>query len=1444
MIRKPHLAQTKQSAHRYILACLGGVILLTFGWGMRDGAELFMATAGHWVIWGTVLAVFTIHEMLFDPVDQAGWFGVRGLSVLLAGFLLGTDAALYMVGVGVLAATLVRVIRYQAERGVLLRGLVMRGALASVPLLVVLMAHHVFGLGLPLMQPLQVAAVLGVVMVSFVGAHLLGGLLVAAGFAEVLPIWDATNRASLLSEFIVVAEVVPLVMIGQQLPGSVLMLVIAGLALPTLLIPSTGTRATAPLPDLPSSLDMTALLKYIDGLLMQLVPSRVTFLALYNPDTSQLLQYILVCVDGSRQHEGFYILQPGSPEAQIIASGQAVHITTNAGIAPTVSLLPVERIQPADFLGAPLRKDGQIIGLVGVMGSERLAHPAQAITALERVAQQVGLAIENARVYGNRARTIDNLSRMNKSVQALLFNLDNREAIETICRTAMQITRADRAAVFLVNEDTNEMELSHGINLPDIYQTALATYRFERSQTSGRVIPHIELSDEAELIRQAKIGDFQAMAETVLTSANRIKGVLVVYHRDPYDYPETERNLLQALASQITVALENTELLRALEMYASEMGQLVHLSRTSLTSLLPEEVARKAIHTLQQMFKVDSVVIATIEPVMAGNDVINVLGQAPQDLTAPHRQSLNVYPELQRLRDVNRPLRQLIHVDDPHISRGMRQRLIQNEEQSVVVIPMSAQREIFGVIMMGIREKRVLAEREWQFIETATNLTASQIQNAQLYNATRAALVRRLEQLSFIELVVQQISSSFDIENITESILDATIRVTQANIVTLARRSYDGRYRVIRQEVQDKGAITRKTETTNAVSGALARVFETGETILSAAYGLPQDTQQTPLLGRYPSLLAVPLLQESESIGVLCVESKNRNYFTEEQRDFLQNLAGHMVISLANAQLMEQRREQIALLSRLRQLSLVVVGQNDRYRVGKHILQTAAELLNGKQAGMYHYNPREHQLQMIAVPWRADDQQARATRKNLGISVLTPDRAKDILAGGDVRLVTTTHTNGELHTIVYIPLIRGENIHDLIVLRFEGERTLSKADLEAIDLLTTQATGHMENVVLYEQVQSNSKRMRAILESTHDGIMLLDRNNGIVDYNTIAEKMLGVKLGSYQGEDVNKLPVVYEETEREEIPQEMMNKDGVITYAAVPLRRVQMNIRRPNGDILYLERTELPVQDAKSRIMGRLLVLRDVTEERELAHYRDEIIFMLVHDLRSPLGSTISAIEYAEELAAKPDERDSLAEVLYLAKRSAKRLMNLINTLLDVERDQMTLIRSEWDIDHLVEEAHTDLAYAAKEVGIDIHKIVEPGLPTLKIDGEKIQRVLINLIDNALDYSEQQIIVSVKTSPDGSRVVMRVNDDGPGIPPEKRTNIFGKFTQATGQERRRGKHSGIGLTYCRRAVEAHGGNIWVSDGTEGCTLKGACFVFTLPLSPPPTEQTVTVGKTG
>jgi signal transduction histidine kinase len=130
-----------------------------------------------------------------------------------------------------------------------------------------------------------------------------------------------------------------------------------------------------------------------------------------------------------------------------------------------------------------------------------------------------------------------------------------------------------------------------------------------------------------------------------------------------------------------------------------------------------------------------------------------------------------------------------------------------------------------------------------------------------------------------------------------------------------------------------------------------------------------------------------------------------------------------------------------------------------------------------------------------------------------------------------------------------------------------------------------------------------------------------------------------------------------------------------------------------------------------------------------------------------------------------------------------------------------------------------------KGIGLQTH--LAPDLPLVIADGEKIERVLANLLDNAFKHTPREGKVTIAARQVGEAVQVSVADTGPGISPEERERIFERFAQTNGERPRR-RGYGLGLAYCRLAVEAHGGRIWMEAGDGGA---GSRFVFELPLVP-------------
>ncbi|NUO36965.1 MAG: response regulator [Gemmatimonadaceae bacterium] len=260
------------------------------------------------------------------------------------------------------------------------------------------------------------------------------------------------------------------------------------------------------------------------------------------------------------------------------------------------------------------------------------------------------------------------------------------------------------------------------------------------------------------------------------------------------------------------------------------------------------------------------------------------------------------------------------------------------------------------------------------------------------------------------------------------------------------------------------------------------------------------------------------------------------------------------------------------------------------------------------------------------------------------------------------------------------------------------------------------------------------------------------------------------------------------------------------------------------------------VLGARVRSLLKLKAATDALEEslrkqKELEKVRDDLMKMIVHDLKTPLTSIIGAMEMMIDGDFGPlttSQRGALGD----AESRAEDLLGLIEDLLEVarlEETRLTLnlkpiapaaflaeVRHEWDI-RFQQERATAVVEAADDA------------PVIEADHALLKRVFSNLVQNALSHSARAVTVTLGARRDNEGTLFTVADDGVGIPVEYHDIIFRKFEQVKTPHIPRVRSSGLGLAFCKLVVEAHGGRIWVKSGGE---MVGSAFHFWLPVRPP------------
>jgi len=228
---------------------------------------------------------------------------------------------------------------------------------------------------------------------------------------------------------------------------------------------------------------------------------------------------------------------------------------------------------------------------------------------------------------------------------------------------------------------------------------------------------------------------------------------------------------------------------------------------------------------------------------------------------------------------------------------------------------------------------------------------------------------------------------------------------------------------------------------------------------------------------------------------------------------------------------------------------------------------------------------------------------------------------------------------------------------------------------------------------------------------------------------------------------------------------------------------------------------------------------------QELERLRDDLTSMIVHDMRTPLTSIMGGLYVIGNENLDPRSPKG-RELTSLATSGANSLMGMINDLLDVgkiEAGQMVLDWTAVDLAQVARAALGQVRALARQKSIRLHEALPTDLGTVPADEDLVRRVMVNLLGNAIKFTprEGEVTLEVRREVDVVRVC--VQDTGEGIPEEYHERIFEKFGQVASRKHERKMSTGLGLTFCKLAVEAHGGAI----GVESTPGTGSTFWFTL-----------------
>jgi signal transduction histidine kinase/GAF domain-containing protein len=581
--------------------------------------------------------------------------------------------------------------------------------------------------------------------------------------------------------------------------------------------------------------------------------------------------------------------------------------------------------------------------------------------------------------------------------------------------------------------------------------------------------------------------------------------------------------------------------------------------------------------------------------------------------------------------------------------------------------------------------------------------------------------------------------------------------------------------------------------------GAQGRVLTLEEVMRTPEWeGLPVGIQQQ--MCALDVQLFVPVRQRTSLTGLLLLGARDDGrHYTQEDVDLLQAVALQAATSMENARLYQELQSQLEIGQRRIEAFQAAAGrmtlQANPDQALSDLVHVARELVGAEEGSVQ--------------TWDADGRASRTLRSE----------ARSPEGGGHLSIINTTGQT---------PLTARFSARNGARGVFQMQRKIDGADFtdddrRLLNLFGVLASVLQDNIQLYSDLSRERNTLAAIQGSMAEGLVVLDQCGRVVYFNTAAERLLSVQ-GS-RAEGMALLDVLAGRAlDFEDAGAAMRSITALVEDQPEASQGVEVKVIGPQRFDLAL--TAFPISLGEDIAMRGVLV-RDVTEERDLDRRRDTFVSVASHELRTPMTAIIG---FTDMLMDEIDENQVHHRWLRYIADETMRLTRILDDMLDVSRIQSGRVRLTLErlaVDAVASEALEGFSSTSPSHHFAVE--VAPDVPKVLADEAKLSQVLVNLVSNAVKYSPKGGVVRVGAALDDARenVIVSVTDEGIGIDPADYEHVFETFHRVRRPETDEIRGTGLGLYIVKNLVEIQGGRIWVEPNPAG---QGTLFAFSVPVA--------------
>ena len=523
-------------------------------------------------------------------------------------------------------------------------------------------------------------------------------------------------------------------------------------------------------------------------------------------------------------------------------------------------------------------------------------------------------------------------------------------------------------------------------------------------------------------------------------------------------------------------------------------------------------------------------------------------------------------------------------------------------------------------------------------------------------------------------------------------------------------------------------------------------------------------------------------------------------------------------------------------LSRLSQASLRISESLDVNTVLHEVVESARALTGARYGGITALD-EAGQLQDFVTSGLTPEEHQRLVDLPEGPKLFEyfsglsePLRLRDLAA--HIRSLGFPDNLMPVRTFMGAPIRhRGGHVGNFYLAGKEAELEFASEDEEVLVLFASQAAAAIANARTHRAEQRARAGLEALVDTSPVGVVVIDARTGHpVSLNREAKRIVGgLRMPGRSPEQLLEV-LSWRRADGREISLEELPLAQTLN-SATAVRAEEIVLQVPDGRSVTTLINATPVHSEDGEAESLVVTMQDLAPLEELERLRAEFLGMVSHELRAPLAAIKGSAATVLDGSPAPDPAE-IVQFFRIINEQADHMRGLISDLLDagrIEAGTLTVTPEPAALAGLVEQARNTFLNGGGRHTVQID--LPPDLPRVLADRRRIVQVLNNLFSNAARYSPESSPIRVTALRDGVHVAVSVSDEGRGLPADRMTHLFRKFSRIDGEARGRWiEGSGLGLAICKGLVEAHGGRIWAESGGED---RGSRFTFTIPVAEEP-----------